>query len=128
MGLMNEPNYILVVEDEKPLNNVLCLKLTHEGYKVDSAFDGEVGLEMIKKNKYDLVLLDLITPKMDGFTVLEKLQDKPDLPIIVVLSNLGQVEDRKRSEDLGAAGFFIKADTPLTNVITMVKEQLAEKK
>lgn len=124
INAMGNIKRILVVEDEKPLNQILSLKLTHEGYQVDSAFNGESGLEMITNNEYDLVLLDLITPVMDGFGVLEQLQGKLNSPPIIVLSNLGQVEEKQRSEELGAAGFFIKADTPLSDVVSIVKNQL----
>lgn len=121
---MSDAKRILIAEDEKPLNHALSLKLGHEGYAVDSAFNGEEALALVQKNKYDLILLDLIMPKVDGFGVLEKLKGKPDLPPIVVLSNLGQPEDKTRSQELGANDFFIKADTPLSQIVEMVKSKL----
>ena len=93
---------ILIVEDEKPLAHALELKMTHEGYETTVASTGKAGLEEASTGKYDLILLDLILPEIDGFAILEALKDKKLKPVIVVLSNLGQDEDRKRSV---AAGF-----------------------
>lgn len=115
---------ILVVEDEKPLNHALSLKLTHEGFQVDSAFDGEEGLAFIEKGSYDLVLLDLIMPNLDGFGVLQKLKTLGNKVPVIVLSNLGQPEDKQRSQELGAQGFFIKSDTALSEIVTMVNDKL----
>lgn len=118
---------ILVVEDEKPLNHALSLKLTHEGYEVVSAFDGEECLELIEKNDFDLILLDLIMPKLDGFSVLKKLKNMHKNTTIIVLSNSGQPEDKERSQQLGAKGFFIKSDMALSGIVALVSENLSNK-
>ena len=67
---------ILIVEDEKPMARALELKLTRAGYDAASANDGQSGLDYLEKNKVDLILLDLIMPKLDGFAVLERLKAK----------------------------------------------------
>lgn len=113
---------ILVVEDEKPLAHALQLKLTHEGYDVTVANTGEDGLKEIMKNNYDLILLDLILPGMDGFSVLE--QAKSRKASIIVLSNLGQEEDRKKAEELGAKNYLVKSNVPLTEIVKVVRAAL----
>lgn len=110
---------ILVVEDEKPLAHALELKLTHEGYDVTVAYTGEDGLREIQKEGYSLVLLDLILPGIDGFAVLE--QAKAQAKNIIVLSNLGQEEDRKKAEALGAKNYLVKSNVPLTEIVKVVR-------
>lgn len=112
---------ILVVDDERPLANALKLKLEKEGYEAVAVYDGEEAEDEIKKNDYDLVLLDLIMPKKDGFSVLDYFQkNKIGVPIIVC-SNLGQEDDLKRAKSLGAVDYFIKSDTPITEIVNKVR-------
>ena len=113
---------ILIVEDEKPLAHALQLKFTNEGYDVTLAEDGQVGLSSARSQKFDLILLDLIMPHMDGFSFLEEM-GKKKVPIIV-LSNLSQGEDRTRAESLGAAGYYVKSNTPIIKIITAAKSVL----
>lgn len=113
---------ILIVEDEKPLAHALELKLTHEGYAVTVTYGGEDGLKEALKGGHDLMLLDLIMPKVDGFTVLQTLQEKKAHVPTIVLSNLGQQEDRERAKALGAIGYYIKANTPIADIVQYVKE------
>ncbi len=82
------------------------------GFKVFLANDGEEGLELALKNKPDLILLDIMMPKMDGFSVLEKLKadEKTKKITVAMLTNLGQEEDREKGEKLGAADYWVKAD------------------
>jgi DNA-binding response OmpR family regulator len=112
---------ILIVEDERPLAHALELKLEHEGFSVAVAVNGQEALDMLAKQTFDLVLLDLVMPEMDGFQVLEKLKDTPDKPIFFVLSNLSQHEDETRVRELGAQKFYIKSDTPLTTIVEDIK-------
>lgn len=115
------PKKILLVEDEKALSNVLTLKLDSAGYKTTVAYDGEQALEEIGKQQFDLIILDLIMPKKDGFAVLGELGKMGNIIPIIVLSNLGQEEDLKRAKALGAADYFIKSDSPLTEIIEKVE-------
>jgi len=109
---------ILIVEDERPLAHALELKFGNEGYEVTIATDGQEGLEMANNNKFHVILLDLIMPHIDGFTFMEKLQNKSP---IIILSNLGQDEDRERAKKLGAVEYFVKSNTPITEIIQKVK-------
>lgn len=113
---------VLIVEDEKPLSHALMLKLQHEGFDVTGASNGQECLDFIESQPFDVVLLDLMMPTMDGFQVLATLQKKPKMPTVFVLSNLSQHEDEERVLSLGAKKFFIKSDTPLTTIVEEVKK------
>ncbi len=115
---------ILIIEDESNLRKSIEEILTGEGYTVFGAGDGEEGLAMAKEKKPDMVLLDLILPKKDGFTVLKELRDDPStgkIPVIV-LSNLGEMEDIGRVLELGANKYLVKTDYKLSEVIDKVNE------
>ena len=112
---------ILIVEDERPLAHALELKFSHEGYNVTIATDGEEGLKLANATKYDIILLDLIMPQVDGFTFMERLKKKSP---IIVLSNLGQEEDRERALKLGAVDYFVKSNSPIIEIIKKVKTVL----
>jgi DNA-binding response OmpR family regulator len=111
---------ILIVEDEKPLAHALELKLTHEGFKVTAATNGRECLDLLENQHFDVVLLDLMMPTMDGFQVLAEMKKMPEMPTVFVLSNLSQHEDEERVLELGAKKFFIKSDTPLTKIVEEV--------
>lgn len=111
---------ILIIEDEKTLAKALELKLTHSGFDVKTVFNGEDGIEQIEKISFDLILLDLIMPRMDGFTVLKTLKTNGVVTPVIVLSNLSQEDDIKRSRQFGAVDFFIKSNTPITTIVERV--------
>ncbi|MEK7530952.1 MAG: response regulator [Patescibacteria group bacterium] len=115
---------VLYIEDEKFFADTLENVLSQVGYDVMQAPDGEVGLKVAREWKPDLILLDLLLPKIEGFEVLRQL--KADLATskipIVVLSNLNSESDVKRAKDLGALHFFVKAVTMPTSISSMVKE------
>lgn len=113
---------ILIVEDEKPLAHALALKLQHEGFTVTNATNGRECLDLLESKHFDVVLLDLMMPTMDGFQVLGEMKKKGDMPTVFVLSNLSQHEDEERVLELGAKKFFIKSDTPLTTIVEEVKK------
>lgn len=113
---------VLIVEDERPLAHALQLKLEHEGFLVTVATNGQECLDLLEKQQFAIVLLDLIMPVLDGFQVLEQLQKKPNPPAVFVLSNLSQHEDEERVLGLGARKFFIKSDTPLTTIVEEVRK------
>lgn len=108
---------ILIVEDERPLAHALELKLKGAGFDVDVATDGLIGVEKVKNEKFDLVFLDIIMPRMDGFKALEEITKENQKVKVVVLSNLGQGEDIAKAKKLGAADYFVKADTPLATIV-----------
>lgn len=115
---------ILIVEDEKPLAHALELKMTHEGYETTVASTGREGLEKASTGDYDLILLDLILPEVDGFAILEGLKTKKLKPIVVVLSNLGQDEDRKKAEEFGVKNYLVKSNVPLADIVKVVKASI----
>ncbi len=115
---------ILIVEDEKPLAHALELKMTHEGYETTVASTGRAGLEEASTGKYDLILLDLILPEIDGFAILDALKAKKLKPVIVVLSNLGQDEDRKKAEEFGVKNYLVKSNVPLADIVKVVKASI----
>ncbi len=109
---------ILVIEDEQILLRALNVELLSQGFEVLSAKDGETGLRLVNEEKPELVLLDLILPKMHGFEVLKEIksnEDTREIPVII-LSNLGQDSDMKKALELGAEDYFVKASTDLSEL------------
>jgi len=115
---------ILVVEDEFFLRTILEKKLQAEGFETVVATDGQEALEKIVSEKPDLILLDIILPKKNGFEVLEEIKRDPylaQIPVIVV-SNLGQEIDIERAKKLGVNDYLIKAHTSLDLISKKIKE------
>lgn len=117
---------ILIVEDDKFLRELIAEKLESEGYKTSEAIDGEEGMKKITKEKPDLVLLDLILPGIDGFEILSRIKDNPELAKIpvVILSNLGQKEEVERGLKMGAVDYMIKAHFTPREIIDKIKKIL----
>lgn len=115
---------ILIIEDEKPLARALELNLNDAGYATKVVFNGVDGIEAIEKETFDLIMCDLIMPKMDGFTVLAILKEMKIKTPIIVLSNLSQKEDEKYAKDFGARDFFIKSNTPIETIVVRIQELL----
>ncbi len=113
---------ILVAEDDKFLGNAYRAKLTKAGFEVQIARDGQEAMDMVKTFAPDIILLDLVMPVKDGFTVLAELKIDPGLKTIPVLiaSNLGQKEDTDRGMKLGAADYFVKSDLSLNTIIEKI--------
>lgn len=119
---------LLLVEDDEFLQKILLSKFLKEGFDVVAASDGEKAIEALRARPPQLVLLDLILPKMTGFDVLTDIRMKPEtknLPVII-LSNLGQEEDIRRAKELGALDFLVKADISVNDVVRKVKELYAK--
>jgi len=117
---------ILIIEDDKFLRELIKRKLQSEGFSTLEAVDGEVGLEAVKTQKPDLILLDLILPGMDGFEVLEKIKAESavsSIPVII-LSNLGQKDDIERGLGLGAVDYLVKAHFTPNEIIEKIKQAL----
>ncbi len=109
---------VLVVEDEEVLLNLLKEKLTDDGWDVDTAADGEKAISKIKGGKHDLILLDIMLPKKNGFEVLNFIKKElaSDVPVII-LSNLGSDEDIKKAMSFGATDYFVKAQHPIGEIV-----------
>ncbi len=118
------PKKILIAEDEKPMANALGLKLRSAGFETTLVYDGESAIAVGKDSSFDLILLDLVMPKKDGFFVLAELKKLKIATPVIVSSNLSQDEDIKRAKDLGARDYFIKSDTTLADIVEKVKRIL----
>ena len=115
---------VLIIEDEKTLAKALEFKLTRKGFNVRIAFNGEDGLAVLQQETFSLILLDLVMPKMDGFSVLENLSTQKNKTPVIVLTNLSQESDVKRTKALGAKDFFIKSNASITAIVDRVIELL----
>jgi DNA-binding response OmpR family regulator len=115
---------ILVIEDERPLARALELKLQHEGFEVVTLHDGESAVDAVKKDTYDLILLDLMMPKMDGFAVLKEFQNQNLKTPTIVISNLSLEVDRKKVLELGASDLLVKSNTPLAEIVNRINSLL----
>ena len=118
---------ILIIENELPIVHALELKLNRSGFSTQIALNGEEALKCLDHDKYDLILLDLIMPKMDGFSFLTELRKKNTTSEVIILSNLSQEEDVKRAKDLGAKNYFVKSDTPIVKIVDYTKKTLGVK-
>ncbi len=119
---------IIIVEDEEILRNLLYKKLSAEGYAVEVAENGEEGLVKIRGDRPDLILLDIIMPKMGGFEMLEEMQKDEsisDIPVIVV-SNSGQPVEIDRARKLGAKDWLVKTEFDPQEVIDKVVSQIGK--
>ena len=122
------PKKILLVEDEELIIDLLTKKLEREGYQVSIAKDGEEGLSMMKDEKPDLILLDIVMPKMGGFEVMEEMQKDEEfkkIPVIVI-SNSGQPVELDRAKKLGAKDWLIKTEFDPREVLDKVIKQIGK--
>lgn len=115
---------ILLVEDEKSISRAIKLKLSISGFETEIAENGVDALELLKTKKFDLILLDIMMPKMGGFEVMEEMKKNKDKTPIIVLSNLSQEEDGKRAKELGAVDFFVKSNSPLSEIVDRINKFL----
>lgn len=121
-----EPVHILIVEDDLFLAEIYQKKFEMEGFKVSMANNGEKAITDIKKKNPDLVLLDILLPKLDGFSVLEAVKadaSVKNIPIIL-LTNLGQQDDVQRGLEKGAADYLIKTHFKPSEVVDKVRKIL----
>lgn len=117
---------LLIVEDDAVLQNALSSYLTTENFEVLCAGDGETGLSMAISGKPDLVLLDIVLPKKDGYQVLREIKANAEtkhIPI-VLLTNLGSISDVEKALEMGATTYLVKADYKLEEVTEKIKEIL----
>ena len=119
---------ILFIEDEAALQKTFGKILEKEGLEVIPALDGDVGLKLAKLKKPDLILLDLILPRRNGFEVLKEIkedEETKDIPVIV-LTNLEAMDNVDKAIELGATTYLVKANYTLEEVVTKVKQALGE--
>ena len=123
----DQPRRILLVEDDRFLRKAAETTLKQQGYTVITAADGEEALRVARSAPPDLILLDVIMPKLNGFQVLDALKKDPTtahIPVII-LSNLGQDRDVQQAMEAGATAYYIKADLSLQALVQRVGEALA---
>ena len=99
---------ILLVEDEIDLNNVVTKYLKKNGYSIDSVFDGEEALDYLRYGEYDLVILDIMMPKVNGFEVIKELRNNGDNTAILMLTARDSADDKVKGLDLGADDYIVK--------------------
>ncbi len=120
---------ILIVEDDNLLSGMLARKFTEEKAFIERALDGENAISMISSNPYDLILFDLLLPKINGFEVLESVKSNErtkNIPVII-LSNIGQKADIEKGLRLGAKKFLVKALFSVEEIIDVSVEVLNNK-
>ena len=99
---------ILLAEDEIDSNNVITRYLKKNGYSVDSVLDGEEALDYLEYGEYDLVILDIMMPKVNGFEVIKKLRDKGNHTSVLMLTARDSADDKVKGLDLGADDYIVK--------------------
>lgn len=122
----NQKIKILIIEDETAQAYALEAKFSVEGFKVQSTTSGKTGLSLAKRNKPDLILLDIILPDIDGFEVLKELKEEVEtakIPVIIV-SQMGQKENIDQGTKLGAEDYLVKSEVNLDKIVARVKQRL----
>lgn len=120
---MTKKIHVLLVEDDVFLSGIYQKKFEMEGYKVSLADNGEKALVEVKSKKPDIVMLDILLPKLDGFAVLSKMKvdhEVKDIPVIL-LTNLGQKDDVEKGLQMGAVDYLIKAHFKPSEVVDKIK-------
>lgn len=115
---------VLIVEDELAIARVLDLKLKQIGVETLVVNDGAIAFDTIKSQDFDCILLDLMLPSVDGFTILEAIREKSQSTKVIVMTNLGQPEDRARVENLGITAYYVKSEVSIGQLTDSVKQIL----
>lgn len=123
MNMSEEKKKVLIVDDDAFLSGIYATKLELEGFEVIAARDGEEGMKAVLKEKPDIVLMDVLMPKLDGFEALKRIKADPetqDIPVIM-LTNLGQKEDVEKGLQEGASDYLIKAHFVPAEAVEKIK-------
>ena len=118
---------IAIIEDDQAISQMYRIKFEAEGYTVETAENGRVGLELLENMLPDIVLLDIMMPEMNGDALLDKLRRTNwgrDMRVII-LTNMGEQEAPKRLKELGVSAFIVKAEMTPSQVAELVKDKLA---
>lgn len=117
---------VLIVEDDLPTIEAIAFKLNKAGIHADTALNGEEAMERIKREKYDVILLDLLLPKKNGFEVIKEVRADSSFKKtkIIAFTNLGSEDDRKKAAELGVNDYLVKADMKIDDVIEKVLKNL----
>lgn len=119
---------VLFIEDDALIVKIYTARLTKDGYEVFTADNGEDGIKIALEKRPDLVVLDVMMPKVDGFGVLQKLRSDANFTKVPILlySNLAQEEELKRALAMGATEFIVKANISPTELVEKIKKYLAK--
>ncbi len=120
---------ILVVEDDEFISEIIARKLEKSGFSISLAHDGQEAIDQLAKSTPDIVLLDILLPKVNGLEVLKSIRSKPEtkqLPVLV-FSNLGSKEEIKTAMDLGATEYMVKASYTIDELIKKINQILNKK-
>jgi DNA-binding response OmpR family regulator len=120
---------ILIIEDDRYISKMYQLKLSLDGFDVQIADNGRIGVDKVREFKPDIILTDILMPEMDGFEVIKIVKGDPetkDIPILI-MSNLGQEDHIQKGLDLGAMGYIVKSQYTPSKVVEKIKEILAGK-
>jgi DNA-binding response OmpR family regulator len=117
---------IAIIEDDQAISQMYRIKFESEGFTVDTAENGKLGLELIENMRPDIILLDLMMPEMNGEEMLIQLRKQPwgNIPVII-LTNVGEQEIPDVARQLGVNKFILKADMTPKQVVDLVKTQLS---
>ncbi|MBD3363019.1 response regulator [Candidatus Dojkabacteria bacterium] len=119
---------ILIIEDEQSMARVLSLKLGNMGFECFIAKNGNDAVDLIQKQNFDLIVLDLMMPQKDGFAFLSEVRKAGNKTPVIIASNLSQPEDIKRAEQYDILNYFSKADTPISTVVNYISQILNSSK
>ena len=119
---------ILVVEDEKKIASFIKRGLKEKNYSVDVAFNGDRGLSLAEINPYDLIVLDIILPKMNGFEVLDALRKDENLKSVpvIILTNLETMDNIEKAINNGACSYLVKSNYTLNEIVEKIKQSLTQ--
>lgn len=123
---MNQKNKILIVEDDEVLTSVYVTRLEMEGFNVKTVSNGEDALLAIQKHRPDLILLDIMMPKISGFDVLDIVRNTPAIAnsYIVMITALGQDKDKEKAKAIGADDYLVKSEVPIGELVEKIKKYL----
>ena len=117
---------ILLIEDEKILSDMYQDKFSKAGFKVITSYEAEEGFELAKKEKPDLIVLDILLPRENGIMFLEKMKKEQDISSIpvLILSNFDEPDTKAKADKLGVEGYMIKSNHTPQEIITEIKKIL----
>lgn len=120
---------ILIIEDDRYISKMYQLKLSLDGFDVQVADNGRIGIEKVKEFQPDIVLTDILMPELDGFEVIKMIKADAELKTtpILIMSNLGQEDHIQKGLELGALGYIVKSQYTPSKVVEKIKEILAGK-
>ncbi len=123
---MVKKKFIFIIEDEQTLSRSLRDKLEREGYRVETAIDGKLGLASVKREKPDLLILDIILPGLNGLEVLKGLKSdsrSKHIPVLLV-SNVDDEKQQREAQRLGAANYLLKSNVTLAKIIEEIQKYI----